>query len=213
MSTVADEVRRCVEQDPHLRKDLARDVISHAKLARWLQKERGIDGSDHAIISALRRWDPLDVGDSNGDIHYEGGPLDVELLSGYSLIRITRDERSSQRISALYRELDSSISVLSSSKAMAVVASPENRDKVIELLGRDIIEQIEENLVQIRVGPVENLELPQPDIANLVKNILAAEGIKPVDQHTSGDQCFYWIPQEDFTAASDALEEELGSPE
>ncbi len=57
MSSVARHVRYHVRRDPNLHLGRTRDVISHAKLARWLQREKGLTGSENAIIAALRRMD------------------------------------------------------------------------------------------------------------------------------------------------------------
>ncbi len=56
MTSITKQVWTIIDEDPSLRKDLARDVINVSGLAAYLKKEHHLEGSVDAVISAIRRY-------------------------------------------------------------------------------------------------------------------------------------------------------------
>ncbi|MBR9692869.1 hypothetical protein GOV07_02955, partial [Candidatus Woesearchaeota archaeon] len=56
MTSITKNVWGLIDEDPSLRKDLARGVINVSGLAAFLKEKHGIQGSLDSVISAIRRY-------------------------------------------------------------------------------------------------------------------------------------------------------------
>lgn len=56
MTSITKQVWRIIDEDPSIRKDLARGVINVSGLAAYLKKQHQVEGSLDSLISAIRRY-------------------------------------------------------------------------------------------------------------------------------------------------------------
>lgn len=197
MSTVANEVRACIRQDPYLRETLARDVISHAKLARWLQTTGRVGGSEHAIISALRRLEVVNMPDPMDEGRDAIRRLHLDMRSDMVAIRVEHDPRVDDRLGKLRRELGSKAAVFPGEDTVTVVVPAEVHQSALEILGRDLFEGAEEPLTLFRLYPPTGEEVDVRGVAALISHRLSVEGISIESIQMAGDEITVLVDQED----------------
>lgn len=56
MTSITKQVWRIIDEDPSIRKDLARGIINVSGLAAFLKQQYGMAGSLDSVISAIRRY-------------------------------------------------------------------------------------------------------------------------------------------------------------
>ncbi len=56
MTSITKQVWRLIDEDPSIRKDLARGIINVSGLAAYLKEQHGFDGSLDSVVSAIRRY-------------------------------------------------------------------------------------------------------------------------------------------------------------
>ncbi len=56
MTSITKRVWALIDEDPSIRKDLARGVINVSGLAAYLKEQHGLEGSLDSVISAIRRY-------------------------------------------------------------------------------------------------------------------------------------------------------------
>lgn len=210
MSTVAAEVRACIQQDPYLRRDLARDVISHAKLARWLKKTKGLPGSEHAVISALRRMDPLDSPDPVDDARDAISNLELTVKSGMVAITFSKDDASERRVQRLLKGWECDIPLLPNDETFTIFVDREKKDDAIEKVGRDSLEQVRENLTRVKLEDPTNRVVDTQLVLSRVTEEIGLHGINIVETFTSENVLTLFVHEEDEGRALDILLEMVG---
>jgi hypothetical protein len=60
MTSITKQVWRIIDEDPSIRKDLARGIVNVSGLAAWLKEKYAIEGSLDSLISAIRRYNADD---------------------------------------------------------------------------------------------------------------------------------------------------------
>lgn len=209
MVTIANQVRKCIERDPYLRKDLARDVISHAKLARWFQREHEIAGTEQAIISALRRWKPMDDEDPFARARELGPRVSVNAENDILAITVKANNRADKRVNALSAALEKTIPVLPGTGTKTVAVEREDQDTAIEVLGQDIIQDTDDSLSLITLD-CQDLDADEMrDLLASITHALSTHGLTWTNVYTADSMIHILFNEADHLQALEVISDRL----
>lgn len=205
MSTTADEVRTCVRRDPVLAESLARDVASQAKLARWLQRERGIQGTEQAIISAIRRMDAVQPEDASDEAREAARQLDLEIEEGKAALVIRVDENLQKRLARLRPALGGEVPVLPGRDTLTLLVDADDVAAALEAVGRDVLEEERSDLVLVTLERGDEAEGTSAALLGLVSQRLGTQGVPIESVHTTRGTIRFLVPERERRAARDAI--------
>lgn len=204
MSTVASKVRACVRQDPYLREGLARDVISHAKLARWMIETKGIDGNEHAMISALRRIDAVS-NDPLQEANEAASQLELDVTNGMVAITVDRGARSGRRIPKLHDALGVEVPILPLADSVTIVVPQEDKDRAVEVVGRDILDSVREDLAMFILKDQGEGAHETAAVLGLISERLGSHEVNIEEILTAKERMCILVREADEREARDAI--------
>jgi hypothetical protein len=161
MTSVAKEVEKHINEDVIIRRAMEKGIVSMKSLAFCLIREKKVNASVDAVVSAIRRYKDA----SPSGKTYEKAR---EVLSKSSDIRITTNiteialEKSQETQKILHKafsvvnyEKGETLLIVQGEKGIKLILNDSNREKIIALFPRKSIIYVEKSLAEI------NLHLPQ----------------------------------------------------
>ena len=105
MTSITKRVWRIIDEDPSVRKDLARSIINVSGLAAWLKKVHGLEGSLDSIISAVRRYrGDADVNDEYAAVARALGEAVITTKTRITALRLKNSSNLYKYLSDLMKD-------------------------------------------------------------------------------------------------------------
>lgn len=209
MSDVDDRVREAVERDIFLLVPLARGIVNHAALARWLQKHEGVGGEAESIAKYLRDYEP-----SIGDLDQSGTweALDGAAVKENGPVSVITVERS-QETAALVPEILDGIGIgdqgellrfVPSEGELVFIVGREHDQAVIDAFEPPDLRKLERELVEFALAPT-GLDIPLGGLLGVIIDALTSRGIEVRYALSGSSECFLLVSEDDGSATFDVL--------
>ncbi len=159
MTNLVHEVWKIIEKEPSIQLDLQRDLINVRALARYVAKQlsyKGIDTTEDAVISAIRRY-PQDNQFKN---RFENAYKIVErsVLSTKSHIvniALAKGYESQEILPKLFSlinfERGETLRMVEGEESIKVIIDEKNLEKALELIPKKAILKVQKNLAEINM--------------------------------------------------------------
>jgi hypothetical protein len=155
MTNVPETVRRAIERDAAVRKDLARRLINVRSLARYIQKSEHVEeASMDALISAIRRY-PLE---ESLAIHKRVGSLLKEMTMRNKIadVAILNDPEIPKALGEFASKIDygkgETFRVVAGVESIRVVLDEKKLDEIRRLIPQKSIRKVVSGLAEIIIS-------------------------------------------------------------
>lgn len=212
MGSVAETVREIVSRDGIVLEALRRGFVNHRALARWVIETHGLDASEEAALSGLRR---RETGLGEPVIEAARRVLaqaSLRVRSDVVLLVVPRDPRALGTLQGLSGTVDLSGTqpsrITRGQEAVKLVVDEDDLDAVLDQLGSVPVDDVVEDLTELQVRlPQEALDTP--GVLMLLCSALALLKINLVDVTTGVDEHLLVVPEREATLAYQALRGEI----
>lgn len=203
--TNAQRVADAIGEDVVLGEALARGVVNHRALARWLKERYALEASEEAIVSAVRRYQ---VDRSRGGLFDPARQLlrrsHVNVRSSLvsAVLPNTADVQSllPDLFRAVRTDLGQTLRVISSEKGFKVVLDEANLPLLTDIFGTGSVEQTKRPLTELSVV-FPSSALSTPGILAVTSQALALQGVNIAEIVEGILQIHILVAEDDAAAA------------
>ncbi|MEK6981328.1 MAG: hypothetical protein AABX38_00220 [Candidatus Micrarchaeota archaeon] len=158
MTNIRDSVWKLIDKDPSIRLDLERDMINVRALARHC-RDNGIEGSEDAIISAIRRY-PKE--NKYLDQYKEAAKLirgaKISTKSHLAIIAVKKSPKVTELLSEIFNsvkyEKGEMIRFVQGEESIRVMIDESKIEEFLDIVSKEYIIDVKKNIAEI------NLHLP-----------------------------------------------------
>lgn len=205
MPTVADQVRTCIRRDPVLREGLARDILSHAKLARWLQATYGIPGTEHAVISALRRTDPMDDSSFSDRGREALEDVKIDIRDPIAVLTVDASPPFLDRLGRLRAREGDPLFLKMGAQTTTIAVPIASLEAALDALGRDIVEETDQDQALVVLEEKTGRSVDLDALWTFLHRRLSVEGITVGEHKVDEARCGFLIASADKPAVREHL--------
>jgi hypothetical protein len=205
---MADLVRRTVEQDAALRKDLARGLINVRALSRYIQEtERSEEASIDALISAIRRYP---IKESVNVQQRIGGLLrKLTMRNKIADIAIWNDPEIPEALGKFASEVDygrgETFRFVGGVESIRVVLDEKKVDEIRRLIPAKSVRKVVSGLTEIIVSLAEEAEMTQGVVSALTTE-LTLQGINMIEFMSCVPELVIVVDEKDGLKAYESIE-------
>ena len=209
MTNIVHEVWKTLDQEPSTRTEMKRGLINTSALAKYLIKEKKIDGTLDAVISAIRRY-RLDTHDDLFNKAYQSLRTTVNLSTKNNLAEISliKDDDVQQTLPELFSIIKyvrgDVLRVTQANESIRILIDEKNLDNVTSLFPKDKIIAKDKGLAEINIYIHPKMQTT-PGILAAITNELAMNGINIVEFMTCPPEMICVVKKDDLIRASDVL--------
>ena len=154
MTNITKKVWEKIDTDPVLKRSMRREVINKRALADYLIKQRGVDASLNAVISAIRRYEE-NISKESIAAEAEKIVIGASISSKNSITGITleKDEEVESLLPKLFYIIESGknqvLRIIQANQHVKIFIDDHNRDEVKQLFSENKIVKVEEELAEV----------------------------------------------------------------
>jgi hypothetical protein len=172
-------VREVIERDGVIRNGLARGLVNHRALARWIQDSSPAEASFDALLSAIRRY-PLQR--STARRQFTGGMILKLSLKNRVVVISLRNEKEVQKVIARFSEEvnyanGETFRVVTSMEAVSVTLDSKNAGKLEARVSKSQVLRKLDNLAEVLV----TLEPDAEKVSGVISTIASELAINDVN--------------------------------
>jgi len=209
MTNIVHEVWKILDNSPSIRREMGRGLINSSALARYLIKEKKVDATLDAIISAIRRYE-LDKHNEIFTKAYKllGKTINISTKSNLAEIALIKDDEVQRIIPKLFSIIQyvrgDVLRVMQANESIRLLIDEKNMENVIALFSKEKIITKEKNLAEIDIYIHPQMQ-STPGILAMIANELAIHAINIVEIMTCPPEMLFFVKKEDFQKASNVI--------
>lgn len=209
MSNIVHEVWKILDDNPSIRREMNRGLVNTSALARYIIKEKKVNGSLDAVIGAIRRYEL----DRHEDIFNTANKLlaqtiNISTKSNLAEISLIKDSEVQQILPKLFSIIHyirgDVLRLTQANESIRLLIDEKNMEKVIALFPKGKIISKEKNLAEINIYIHPKMQTT-PGILAVIANELATNRINIVEVMTCPPEMIWVVKKEELVKASDAL--------
>jgi len=209
MSNITHEVWKILDNNPSIRKEMNRGLINTSALARYIIKEKKIQGSFDAILIAIRRYE-LNQSEEIFKTAEKilGQTVNISTKSNLAEISLIKDSEVQSILPQLFNLIQyvqgDVLRVTQANKSIRLLLDEKNLEQVKSLFTKEKIITQEKNLAEINIYIHPQMQ-KTPGILAIIANELALNNINIVEFVTCPPEMLCIIKKEDLVKASNIL--------
>ena len=210
MTSIAKQIAKEIEEDVIVRRAMEKGIVSMKSLAVYLIKQKKIDASMDAVVSAIRRFKE----ESPLEMKYEKAK---NVIAKSSEIRITtniveiavekneENQRTLQKAFSLVRyEKGEILLVIQGEESTKLIINAKNREKILSLFSRKSIIDIEDNLAEINVRLSQDA-VKTPGIISTLSTEFMLHDINLYESMSCVPEMMFFVKQKDIAKSYEIL--------
>jgi len=209
-SNLSDTIQKILDQSPAIRVNMSQGLINIRALAKYMIKERKIDASLDAVISAIRRYN-VDAYDHifENALNLIKKSLSISSMSSLVIITATKDDEIQKLLPRLFSVIHYSqgnvLRIIQANESIKIIIDEKNLEKILEFFPRGNILNIEKHLAEINlcVHPEAKYTL---GVSAIISNELAINGINIIETMSCFPEAIWFIEEKDLLKAYSALD-------
>lgn len=208
MESISEIVKKFLDYNPCIRRDLGRGIINIRALARYIKKEKNLETKIDAIISAIRRYDSEHHKEifKNSLTLLKKAPISTK--GGLANVAITKDEENQEKLSNIFSLINYSLGdVLRISQAdgqMKILVDERNLPKIKKLFPDKKIIKIDKELAEINIHFSEEAS-KKVGIIGVITNELAINGVNVLEIISCSPEILFFVHEKDLTTAHQVI--------
>jgi len=209
MAKNVHEIWKTIDDDPSIRRDLARGLINTTALARHIITDRHIDTTLDAAVSAIRRYEHTAFTDVYQPARkLLGQTVNVSTKSNLAEIALSKDDdvqRTLPKVFSIIRYIRGDVlRIMQANESIRLLIDEKNLAKVQNLFPKHTILATETHLAEITITIHPEMQ-KTPGILSLLATELSLNGINIVEVMTCPPEMLFIISHHEFQKASDVI--------
>jgi len=209
MTNINKEVWKFIDQTPSIKRTLSNGLINKSALANFIKKQKNLETSLDAIISAIRRYkiekyDNLFLTAQNMITR----TTDLSTRSNLTNVVLSKDTEIQKLIpeffSIIKYDRGDVLRIIQADESIKVLINEKNLEKIINILPKDKILLIDENLAEINLH-LNNEAKDTPGVLAIITNELALNGVSVVEVLSCFPELLWFVYQSDLLKAYNTL--------
>lgn len=208
-ASITARVHDYLDADGPAREMLGRDVVNVRALARWLMRTLGIEGSEEAVVSAIRRYPRIPEGavfQRARELLSDAQRHSSSNVCAFSLPR-TADVHG--QLPDLFELVDPNrgelLRVVEGLESIKVIVGGSKAEDVGRRIGSRNILDKQTDLAEHAIIPPKGTR-ETPGVLALVHSVVASRGISVVDSVSGGNELLLFVDAEDSLQTYRALD-------
>jgi len=209
MKNTVGEVWKFLDSNPCIKRDLSLGLINQRALAKYILKQKKMNATLDAVISAIRRYE-LDRQDDVSIIARKliSQTINLSTRSGLVKISLVKDDDVQRSIPRLYENINYSrgeiLRVIQATASIKVLIDESNQEDITDLFPKDKILKITKNVAEINIHMHPKMETTY-GILGVIANELAINGINIVEMMSCFPEMLLFVKEEDILKAYQVL--------
>jgi len=205
VTKLVELVCEALDDSPCVRKDMSRGLINARALARYIIRERKIDASLDAVISAIRRYELGSCDRIFEDAHRMMAQIIAistkSPLTNISLIRDIEIQKLLPQLFSVIRYNQGAVfRVIQTDESIKIILDEKNLEEVKKLFPESKIIRIDRNLAEINVHMHPDAKYA-PGVIAITSNELAINGINILEAMSCISELLWFVEEKDLLKA------------
>jgi aspartokinase len=209
MANIVHEVWKILDNNPSIRREMNRGLINTSALARYIIKEKKVDATLDAVISAIRRYDFNQHGDIFDNAYKMlGQTVNISTKSNLAEVSLAKDDEVQQCLPKLFNIIKyiqgDVLRVTQANESIRLLIDEKNMDNVTGLFPKNKIIKKERDLAEINIFIHPKMQTT-PGILAVIANELATNEINIVEFMTCPPEMICVVKKDDLLRTSNVL--------
>jgi len=209
MTNIVHEVWKILDNNPSIRTEMNRGLINISALSRYILKEKKLNASIDAVISAIRRYE-LDKHDDIFNYAYKilGHTVNISTKSNLAEISLIKDDDVQQLLPKLFDIIKyirgDVLRVTQANESIRLLIDEKNMENVLKLFPKNKIISKEKDLAEVNIYIHPKMQTT-PGILATIANELALHKINIVEFMTCPPEMICVVNKDDLIKTSNVL--------
>lgn len=164
MTNTRNDVWKFIDSDPSIKLDIERNLINLRALARYCS-EKGIEGTNDAIISAIRRYPKGNLQAKYTTASEVVGKSAISTKSHMVNIALRKGSATQQILPSLFSCIDyergEALRLVQGEESIKLIIDEKNSEKILKLIPKSLVLKIHHNIAEINMHlPPEAVSTP-----------------------------------------------------
>jgi aspartokinase len=209
MTNIVHEVWKVLDNNPSIRKEMNRNLINISALARFIIKNKKLDASVDAVISAIRRYE-IDKHDDIFENAYKilGQTVNISTKSNLAEISLIKDDDVQILLPKLFDYIKyirgDVLRVTQANESIRLLIDEKNMENILKLFPKNKIITKEKDLAEINIYIHPQMQTT-PGILATIANEIALHKINIIEFMTCPPEMICVVKKNDLIKASNVL--------
>ncbi|KYK24123.1 hypothetical protein AYK21_01765 [Thermoplasmatales archaeon SG8-52-2] len=209
MTNIVHEVWKVLDNNPSIRKEMNRNLINISALARFIIKNKKLDSSVDAVISAIRRYE-IDKHDDIFENAYKvlGQTVNISTKSNLAEISLIKDDDVQILLPKLFDLIKyirgDVLRVTQANESIRLLIDEKNMENILKLFPKNKIISKEKELAEINIYIHPQMQTT-PGILATIANEIALHKINIIEFMTCPPEMICVVKKDDLIKASNVL--------
>ena len=208
MTNITHQVWKLLDNYPCIRRCKSQGLINNTALAKYIIKEKKIDGTLDAISSAIRRYkfERYDeIFDTANKIVSFGELSTKSRLANIAVIKDAEIQEILPKIfSIIQYNRGDVLRIIQADEAIKILVNEKNLDKVKDLFPKKKIIKIDRNLAEINMH-LHPEAVNTPGIIAVISNELAMNGVNIMESMSCVPEMLWFVKEKDVLKAYNVM--------
>jgi aspartokinase len=216
MTNIVQQVWKELDNSPHIKRCMSQGLVNTTALARYLLRNKNVQGTLEAVSSAIRRYQ-LDLYDelfTTANAIIGLGSLSTKSkLANIALIKDTEVEELLPKIfSIIQYNRGDVLRIIQADEAIKILVNEKNLEKIKALFPKSKILKIDRNLAEINMH-LHPEAVNTPGIIAVLSNELALGGVNVMEAMSCVPEMLWFVREKDILKAYNILYQMCSIPE
>jgi len=208
MKSVVEEVWKTIDNNPCIKNSLSSGLINVRSLAKYIIKEKKMDTTLDAVISAIRRYEPgcyTDIFSRSSKILSEATISTKSRLANIALVKDAEVQNLLPRLfSVVQYNRGDVLRIIQADESMKILVDEKNLKKVKALFPEKEVIKIDKDLAEINMH-LHPEAVNTPGIASIITNELAMNDINIMEIISCVPELLFFVNEKDILKAHQVL--------
>jgi aspartokinase len=208
MTNITHEVLKILDNNPCIRRCLSQGIINTTALAKYILKEKNMNGNLDAVSSAIRRYksDRYDeIFDTANKIVSLGELSTKSKLANIAVIKDTEIQELLPKLFSLIQfNRGDVLRIIQADEAIKILVNEKNLEKVKDLFPDRKIIKIDKNLAELNIH-LHPEAVKTPGIIAVISNELGMNKINVMEFMSCVPEMLWFVKEKDILKAYNVL--------
>jgi len=208
MTNIVHHVWKILDDSPCIKRCMSQGLINNTALARYIVKEKKVNGNLEAVSSAIRRYklDKFDeIFDTANRIVNFG---ELSTRSKLANIAVIKDAEIQELLPKIFSIIQYNrgdvLRIIQADEAIKILVNEKNLEKVKGLFPKKKIIKIDNNLAEINMH-LHPEAVKTPGIIAVISNELAMNGVNVMESMSCVPEMLWFVKEKDVLKAYNVL--------
>ena len=209
MDNTVSEVWKFLDSNPCIQRNLRQGLINSRALSRFIIKNKKLNTSLDAVISAIRRYN-FGKEDNFHTTAYKliTKTINISTRIGLAEVTLIKDEDVQRLLPELFNVIEyirgDVLRVIQANESVRLVVDERNLENIVEIFPREKIIKIEKNVGEINMNMHPKMRTTHGILA-MISNELAANGINIVEVMSCFPELLFFVHEDDLVESYQIL--------